>query len=126
MEPIKSFIKKLTSLFDKEQYGAALRLYERDAPSYFQSIISQNDRRKILLLAAKIYYFNQMYDALNSCLTELENQYVHIESYIDFITLKFHFLSITGKTTKALGFITRAISHDWTRDEYQWLNYFLG
>ncbi len=126
MELIKGFIEQLSHLIDKEQYRTALRLYERDAPSHFKTIISQNDRRTLLLLGAKIYYFNQRFEALNLCLTEISNRYLNIEYNFEFITLKFQLLSLTGKASEALEFITRAISQDWPQEECQKLNYFLG
>jgi tetratricopeptide (TPR) repeat protein len=126
MEQINNFIDKLSRLLEKEQYGTALRLYERDAPYYFKIIKSQNECRTLLLRGAKIYYFNRMFEALNSRLTEIANHYSDIESNFEFITLKFQLLSLTGKTAEALEFITRVISQDWPQNEYNELNYFLG
>ena len=105
MEDINIFIEKLSNLFDKEQYTRARKLYEERAPHYLQSDISRHAQIDILLRGAQLYYFNHMYDELQSCLRGAALQHECIESNIDYVTLKFHSLSIQGKTVDAFEFI---------------------
>jgi tetratricopeptide (TPR) repeat protein len=123
---IKQTIERLTFLIDEESYGSALELYEKSSAVLLNSGTSPSDHKALLLLGAKIYYFNQMYESSNGCLSELQRQFDEIKSNIDFIISKFQFLSTTGKSTEALEFITKATVLGWPQDEYHRLNFYVG
>mgnify|MGYP000517316279 CR=1 FL=1 len=119
------FAEELSSLIERERYREALGKYEQGASSHLETC-SPGEGRGLLLLGARIYYFNQKYDKSGACLEELERTCEGVESDIEFVIIKSQVLSTTGDITGALGLVSSAISENRPQSEAVKLTFYLG
>jgi DNA-binding NtrC family response regulator/tetratricopeptide (TPR) repeat protein len=88
MTKTRDLLKKIQTLFSREQYRRALKEVERSGPELLAAEGSSREHQDLLLLVGNIYYANRKYKETYWYLSELENRYPGIDENPDFVVLR--------------------------------------
>lgn len=108
MTKTRDLLKKMQTLFSREQFRRALKEVERAGPELLADEESSREHQDLLLLVGNIYYANRKYREASWYLSELENRYPGIGENPDYIVLRLKMCLKKGHIA-----IARQMLDDW-------------
>lgn len=110
MAETKKLINTINGFLEKEEYKSALKKIKgiessNSSPLSALDIAPLNGGGKMKLLAARVYYHNQIYDRAAELLEGLEKGYPDITAEKDFIFLRYQLLLINENPESAIRFL---------------------